>query len=100
MTVPVPGAWGTQGTGGTGASGDGVPASSGPSADVVVSDGITINLPMNGLDGGVGTNGTNFATGGNGGNTGIYYSGLDIYVAAAIIGGAGGQGGSALGGVG
>lgn len=100
VTVPVPGAWGTQGTGGTGASGDGVPASSGPSADVVVSDGITINLPMNGLDGGVGTNGTNFATGGNGGNTGIYYSGLDIYVAAAIIGGAGGQGGSALGGVG
>lgn len=100
VTVLVPGAWGLQGTGGTGASGDGGPASPGSPATVIFSDGISINLPTSGLDGSTGPDGTNFATGGNGGNTGLYYAGRDIYVTATIIGGAGGQGGNAVGGVG
>lgn len=100
VTVPVPGAWGAQGTGGTGASGDGVPASAGAPALIVVSDNITFNTSTSGLDGSDGTSGTNFATGGNGGNVGLFYSGRNIFVSAALTGGAGGQGGNALGGVG
>ncbi|WP_268893790.1 autotransporter domain-containing protein [Pandoraea fibrosis] len=100
VTVPVPGAWGLQGTGGTGASGDGIPASDGSPAVVIASGNLTINTSMSGLDGSAGTSGTNFATGGNGGNAGLFYSGREIFVAAALTGGAGGKGGAAVGGVG
>lgn len=100
VTVPVPGAWGLQGIGGTGASGDSGAASPGSPTNVYFTDGITINARTSGLDGNTGPDGTNFASGGNGGNTGIYYFGRDINVAASITGGAGGHGGNAVGGVG
>ncbi|APD11369.1 hypothetical protein UC34_18155 [Pandoraea vervacti] len=100
VTVPIPGAWGLQGMGSTGASGDSGAASPGSPTNVYFSDGISINVPTSGLDGNTGPDGTNFASGGNGGNTGIYYFGRDINVAAAITGGAGGHGGNAVGGVG
>ena len=102
VTVQVPGGWAPQGTGGTGASGDGGTSSGGAPAQVVFSSGFVVNGPVVGPGGLAGADGTNFASGGNGGGAGLYYLGDDITVssAGAIVGGAGGQGGNASAGVG
>lgn len=101
VTVQDTGSWGTQGTGGAGATGDTASAPvNGPAQSLtgnwVFSNGTTI-----GAAGNTGPDGLNFGSGGNGGNTGLYYLGSNITVmpAATFSGGAGGNGGNTSNGV-
>lgn len=101
VTVQDPGHWGTNGTGGGGAVGDFTGATPNGPATTVTSSNFVVNASITGDSGNTGPGGTNFASGGNGGNTGLYYPGSDITVTGpgSITGGAGGSGGNAVNGV-
>lgn len=99
VTVQIPGSWGASGTGGAGAIGHDASAAPGNApAQSISADGVGVNLSMTGAAGNAGPAGTYFPSGGNGGNTALYYTGGDINIAGAatLAGGAGGRGGDAL----
>ncbi|VVE88974.1 autotransporter outer membrane beta-barrel domain-containing protein [Pandoraea bronchicola] len=101
VTVQDKGSWGTQGTGGAGATGDAASAPANAPAQSITGNRVFVNATTIGDAGNTGPDGLNFGSGGNGGNTGIYYLGDNITVraTATFTGGAGGNGGSTSNGV-
>jgi len=100
-TVVFPGDPSSNGDGGAGASGEAAGGTGGVAGFRTFSGTISVVGGLSGSDGGVGTDGFNFAAGGGGGGAGVYFggSGLTVSSGVTVAGGNGGAGGEGTSGI-